>query len=208
MCGGKERVWENRAGGATERLDIRLRADPEADGGYFWRGIAKYNLDDRLGAERDFTITLAKNPVYTMAYQFRALTRSRLGNYDDAMTDFQEAIDLRPDYPPPPHRRRLATHPPPPTADAGPPCHIHPPFHHPHPAGHNHVGRRLFQFLHVVRRFPRQHAARPRVNGEHRLRADQRAGGQGRGGTRRRTLCFLRVLYQGAAGERRWALGV
>lgn len=32
-----------------------------------------------------------------MAYQYRAITHLQLGNYDDALKDFQEAIDLRPD---------------------------------------------------------------------------------------------------------------
>ncbi len=32
------------------------------------------------------------NPVYTQAYTYRAITRSRLGNYDDALQDFREAI--------------------------------------------------------------------------------------------------------------------
>ena len=102
---GRDMVMDSRYREAIETLNILLRADPDAYEGYFWRGIAKYHLDDLLGAERDFTLTLAKNPVYTNAYQFRALTRSRLGNYDDAMRDFDEAIELRPDYPAPYYSR-------------------------------------------------------------------------------------------------------
>lgn len=102
---GRDMVMDSRYREAIETLNILLRADPDAYEGYFWRGIAKYHLDDLLGAERDFTLTLAKNPVYTNAYQFRALTRSRLGNYDDAMKDFDEAIELRPDYPVPYYSR-------------------------------------------------------------------------------------------------------
>ena len=102
---GRDMVIDSRYREAIETLNILLRADPDAYEGYFWRGIAKYHLDDLLGAERDFTLTLAKNPVYTNAYQFRALTRSRLGNYDDAMKDFDEAIELRPDYPAPYYSR-------------------------------------------------------------------------------------------------------
>ena len=101
---GRDMVMDSRYREAIETLNILLRADPDAYEGYFWRGIAKYHLDDLLGAERDFTLTLAKNPVYTNAYQFRALTRSRLG-YDDAMKDFDEAIELRPDYPAPYYSR-------------------------------------------------------------------------------------------------------
>ena len=102
---GRDMVMDSRYREAIETLNILLCADPDAYEGYFWRGIAKYHLDDLLGAERDFTLTLAKNPVYTNAYQFRALTRSRLGNYDDAMKDFDEAIELRPDYPAPYYSR-------------------------------------------------------------------------------------------------------
>ena len=102
---GRDMVMDSRYREAIETLNILLRADPDAYEGYFWRGIAKYHLDDLLGAERDFTLTLAKNPVYTNAYKFRALTRSRLGNYDDAMKDFDEAIELRPDYPAPYYSR-------------------------------------------------------------------------------------------------------
>jgi tetratricopeptide (TPR) repeat protein len=39
--------------------------------------------------------------VFTNAYTYRAITRSRLGNYDDALNDFHEAINLRPDLPSP-----------------------------------------------------------------------------------------------------------
>lgn len=95
---GRDMVMESRYEEAIETLNILLKADPDAYEGYFWRGIAKYHLDDLLGAERDFTTTLEKNQVYTTAYQFRAITRSRMGNYPDALNDFQEAISLRPDY--------------------------------------------------------------------------------------------------------------
>ncbi len=86
---------------AIETLNILLKVDEKAYEGYFLRGIAKYNLDDLLGAEQDFTRAIETNPVFTQAYQYRAITRSRLGNYDDALKDFQEAIYLRPDLPGP-----------------------------------------------------------------------------------------------------------
>lgn len=105
---GRDMIRESRHREAIETLNILLNADPEAYEGYFWRGIAKYNLNDLLGAEQDFTNTLDKNPVYTTAYQFRAMTRARLGNYDDALRDFKEAIDLRPDYQAPYFSRGVA----------------------------------------------------------------------------------------------------
>lgn len=94
---GQDLVMESRYKEAIETLNVLLRADPTAYEAYFLRGIAKYNLEDLLGAEADFTLAIEKNPVFTTAFTYRAITRSQLGNYDDALKDFQEAIDLRPD---------------------------------------------------------------------------------------------------------------
>ncbi len=102
---GRGFLINNRYEDAIETLNIMLKADPEAYEGYFLRGIAKYNLDDLMGAEMDFSQAIEKNPVFTTAFQYRAITRSRLGNYDDALNDFREAIDLRPDLPGPYYSR-------------------------------------------------------------------------------------------------------
>ena len=90
---------------AIRTLNVLLRFDEDAYEGYFLRGIAKYNLDDLLGADADFSSAIEKNPVFTIAYTYRAITRSRLGNYDDALKDFHEAIELRPDLPGPYYSR-------------------------------------------------------------------------------------------------------
>lgn len=102
---GRTCMMNNDYQGAIRTLNTLLRFDEEAFEGYFLRGIAKYNLDDLIGAESDFTIAIRKNPVYTQAYTYRAITRSRLGNYDDALKDFREAIELRPDLPGPYYSR-------------------------------------------------------------------------------------------------------
>ena len=98
---GRQQMMENEFTEAIRTLNVLLRFDQDAYEGYFLRGIAKYNLDDLIGADADFTIAINKNPVFTTAYTYRAITRSRLGNYDDALKDFREAIDLRPDLPNP-----------------------------------------------------------------------------------------------------------
>ena len=94
---GRKQMMEREFKEAIRTLNVLLRFDAEAYEGYFLRGIAKYNLDDLIGAEDDFTKAIEKNPVFTTAFTYRAITRSRLGNYDDALNDFKEAIDLRPD---------------------------------------------------------------------------------------------------------------
>ena len=102
---GRSLMMHNDYQEAIRTLNILLRVDDDAYEAYFLRGIAKYNLDDLLGAEADFTTAIDKNPVFTNAYTYRAITRSRLGNYDDALNDFREAIELRPDRPNPYYSR-------------------------------------------------------------------------------------------------------
>lgn len=96
---GRHFMMNNDYHEAIRTLNVLLRFDDDAYEGYFLRGIAKYNLDDLLGADADFTEAIKHNPVFTNAYTYRAVTRSRLGNYDDALKDFHEAIELRPDVP-------------------------------------------------------------------------------------------------------------
>ncbi len=102
---GRQMMMQNDYHEAIRTLNTLLRFDEDAYEGYFLRGIAKYNLNDLLGADEDFTIAISKNPVFTTAYTYRAITRSRMGNYDDALKDFKEAIDLRPDLPNPYYSR-------------------------------------------------------------------------------------------------------
>ena len=102
---GRKQMMERDFKEAIRALNVLLRFDEKAYEGYFLRGIAKYNLDDLLGAEADFTEAIEKNPVFTTAFTYRAITRSRLGNYDDALSDFREAIELRPDLPSPYYSR-------------------------------------------------------------------------------------------------------
>ena len=102
---GRKQMMESDFKEAIRTLNVLLRFDENAYEGYFLRGVAKYNLDDLLGAEADFSEAIEKNPVFTTAFTYRAITRSRLGNYDDALSDFREAIELRPDLPNPYYSR-------------------------------------------------------------------------------------------------------
>ena len=96
---GRNFLIDNQYENAIGQLNILLNVDPKAYEGYLWRGVAKYGLNDLLGAEADFTRAIEHNPVYTSAFYYRAITRMQLGNYKDAFDDFNEALDLRPDQP-------------------------------------------------------------------------------------------------------------
>ncbi len=102
---GQQCMVKNNYPEAIEVLNVLLRHDPNDFDAHFLRGIAKYNMDDLLGADADFSRAVELNPVFTGAYYYRAITRSRLGNYDDALKDFAEAVELRPDLPDPYYSR-------------------------------------------------------------------------------------------------------
>ena len=102
---GQQKMVNNDYHDAIDILNMLIRHDAKDFDAYFLRGIAKYNLDDLLGADADFSNAVELNPVYTGAYYYRAITRSRLGNYDDALNDFKQAIELRPDLPDPYYSR-------------------------------------------------------------------------------------------------------
>ena len=102
---GQQLMVDNKYREAIEILNVLLRQDTKDFDAYFLRGIAKYNMNDLLGADADFTQAVELNPVFTGAFYYRAITRTRLGNYDDALNDFQQAIELRPDLPDPYYSR-------------------------------------------------------------------------------------------------------
>jgi tetratricopeptide (TPR) repeat protein len=94
---GQQSMINNNYREAIDVLNVLLHHDSKDFDAYFLRGIAKYNMDDLLGADSDFSLAISLNPVFTGAYYYRAITRSLLGNYDDALNDFKQAIELRPD---------------------------------------------------------------------------------------------------------------
>ncbi len=95
---GRQALIDGKYSQAIDRFNILAQLDSTVYEAYFFRGIAKYNLGDYVGAQRDFDRTLHFNPIYTPAYHYRAITLSRIGKYDDALRDLEEAVDLRPSY--------------------------------------------------------------------------------------------------------------
>lgn len=95
---GRQSLIDGKYSQAIENFNILSRLDSTMYEAYFFRGIAKYNLGDFNGAQRDFDRTLHFNPIYTPAYHYRAITLSRIGKYDLALKDLEEAVDLRPSY--------------------------------------------------------------------------------------------------------------
>ena len=63
---------------------------------YFYRAVAKINLDDYAGAEEDATLALDRNPIYPRAYLLRGIARFSQKEYASAVADFRRGLELSP----------------------------------------------------------------------------------------------------------------
>lgn len=74
-----------------------INAKPYLYEPYFFRGLAKINLDDFQGAEVDCDDAIQRNPFVVGAYQIRGLARIRQNKYDGAIEDYQKALHYAPE---------------------------------------------------------------------------------------------------------------
>ncbi len=79
---------------ALNTFNDALRQEPNASDLYFFRGYAKYGLDDFIGAEMDYTRSLELFPYQPDVYINRAIVRSQQEKLKGAFEDFSSALDL------------------------------------------------------------------------------------------------------------------
>lgn len=73
-----------------------IKAKPWMAEPYFYRAVAKINLDDYQGAEEDCSLCLSHNPFWGQAYYARGIARQSLGEYALAIEDYTRGLELRP----------------------------------------------------------------------------------------------------------------
>ena len=64
---------------------------------WFYRAVAKYNLDDFSGAEADCSEALQRNPYVTHLYELRGLSRIQQKKYAEAIRDYTRALRYEPE---------------------------------------------------------------------------------------------------------------
>ncbi|NQV02401.1 MAG: tetratricopeptide repeat protein [Bacteroidia bacterium] len=79
---------------ALNTLNDAIRYEPTASDLYFFRGYAKYGLDDYIGAEADYTTSIELFPYQPDVYINRAIVRSQQEKFVEAFEDFASAVDL------------------------------------------------------------------------------------------------------------------
>ena len=74
-----------------------INAKPYLAEPFFYRGLAKLNLDDLQGAEADCTQSIDRNPFVANTYQIRGIARIRQENFDGAIADYRKALTIEPE---------------------------------------------------------------------------------------------------------------
>ena len=64
---------------------------------WFFRGVAKFYLDDFAGAENDCTEAIQRNPYVVSSYELRGLCRINQKKYADAIADYNKALSYDPE---------------------------------------------------------------------------------------------------------------
>jgi len=81
---------------AIQRFNMVINAKPWLGEPYFYRGLAKFYLEDFQGAEIDCGSAIERNPYALDNYVLRALTRINQNRFALAEDDYREAIAINP----------------------------------------------------------------------------------------------------------------
>ncbi len=81
---------------SIQRFNLVISAKPYLSEPYFFRGLAKFYLEDFTGAELDCGEAITRNPYMANNYQLRALCRVNLKRYAEAGADYAKVLQLEP----------------------------------------------------------------------------------------------------------------
>ena len=81
---------------AIQYFNQAIKAKPYLSDPYFFRALAKLNLDDYAGAEADCSIAIEKNKFKTEAYKLRGFARQIQGKDSLAVEDYNMGLSYNP----------------------------------------------------------------------------------------------------------------
>lgn len=64
---------------------------------YFYRGVAKFYLDDYSGTILDCTEAIRRNPYFPNTYELRGLAYINMDRFSEAIADYRTATEMSPD---------------------------------------------------------------------------------------------------------------
>ncbi|MDO5036288.1 MAG: tetratricopeptide repeat protein [Porphyromonas sp.] len=83
---------------AIQYFNTAIQAEPYKAEPYYYRGLAKFSLDDYRGAEQDCDLCLERNPFIYDAYYLRAISRHTLHKDSLAVADYEMVLRNNPDH--------------------------------------------------------------------------------------------------------------
>lgn len=83
---------------AIQYFNTAIRYAPHRAEPYYYRAVAKLNLDDVLGAEKDCDLCLERNPFINDAYYLRAIARHTQEKDSLALRDYERVLQYNPDH--------------------------------------------------------------------------------------------------------------
>ena len=81
---------------SIQYFNLVIQAKPEQAKPYFFRAIAKFNLEDFVGAEEDATLAINRNPFLNDVWEIRGVARQNLGKHKEAISDYDKALETLP----------------------------------------------------------------------------------------------------------------
>lgn len=80
---------------AIQYFNQVIKSKPWLAEPYFYRAVAKINLDDYKGAEEDCSLCLERNPFLVQAYYARGIARQSQDNFAEAIEDYNKGLEFR-----------------------------------------------------------------------------------------------------------------
>ncbi|MBQ7853802.1 MAG: tetratricopeptide repeat protein [Muribaculaceae bacterium] len=96
MRSGKNALAYNDYMLSIQYFNLAIQSEPNQALPYLYRAIAKFNLEDFVGAEIDATEAIKRNPFIRDVFEVRGAARQLMRNYDGALDDYQKALDALP----------------------------------------------------------------------------------------------------------------
>lgn len=94
---GRTRISIGNYTGAIEYFNIVIKFKPYLPEVYFYRGVAKHQLEDFRGAIIDYDEAIRIKPYYPQAYMNRGMAWHNLGEYEKAIEDYNRGLEFDPD---------------------------------------------------------------------------------------------------------------
>ncbi|MDD4756031.1 MAG: tetratricopeptide repeat protein [Prolixibacteraceae bacterium] len=94
---GRTRISIGNYTGAIEYFNIVLKFRPHLPEAYFFRGVAKHQLEDFRGAINDYNKAIEIKPFYPQAYMNRGMAYHNLHMFEKAIEDYDRGLEFDPD---------------------------------------------------------------------------------------------------------------